>query len=222
MSTTTEKLAAGKALRAWRAKQDTRDRPPGFDDDEAAVITGLTVETLDEQYRLGFVQPSVACWHEDEDGESAMYERYSELDLLRAMILADLAAAGVPKLALALAAAELEREHGDEDCDWRKLADTEPTAARHATAYPLTTATAERWLSDGSVSAILWTEANIADAEKWSAARAHEMRAEARDVRAALDAGEAVLCDARQAVTRLSAALDAWWVEHADDRPAPR
>ncbi|HEX6395751.1 MAG TPA: hypothetical protein VFZ97_20150 [Acidimicrobiales bacterium] len=55
--------------------------------------------------------------------------------------------------------------------------------------------------------AVLWSADDITDAEP---ERADEMRAEVKETRAALDAGEAVLLDEPALRARLLIALDAW------------
>lgn len=181
MSGSVEKLAADKALRAWQAKQSPRERPAGFDLDEAAEITGVPAKTLHEWQMLGIIHPSHRWFHDDGSAD----ERFSETDLYRVRLIADLAEAGVPKLVLALTAARLELD--------RHLDDDPHELPTGPSVWPLTYANAERWLSFGNV---------YADPD-------------APDARAAFDAGEAVKCDGRQAFARLSAALDAWWVRNA-------
>jgi len=213
MTTRTERAAAHRVVHAWRAKhaaETSANRPPGFSFDEAEAITGVDVETL-ERWACGLVHPSAMV----EDDAGWTWFNYTEIDLLRAMIVADLAAAGVPPLVLVIVADGLadECDESPED-DLARIA--EDTRREHV--YPRSVALAERWFFDGtgSIDRVAWTAEDIADAETWSHQRAMEMAAEAVDTRGCVERGEAIVYGRSETAARLQHRLDAWWVAHPD------
>jgi len=144
------------------------------------------------------------------------FDEPSEMDLLRALV-----ATGVPVLvrALVITGMEASEELGHHFDDPTATELREMVKHRHLLAYPLTTGLAERWLATrGRVDGVPFTEESIArfetddhdpDNEWWVRQRAEAMRAEAAEVRAVVEAGEAVLYDEYEAAARVLACLEA-------------
>ena len=152
-------LAARLELsRGKRHTPDTPDRPDEFDASEAAAISGVPAETLQEWRELGLVAPTVLVDDEDQDGETD--EHWSELDLLRAMIVSELVEAGVPALVLALVARDLADDFGYCRPPLSGIADHR----QHGEAVPRTLDLANRWVLRPPVTRSLLTERDEASA----------------------------------------------------------
>lgn len=207
------KPAVERALSAWRAKTG-QTRPAGFDEKEAALITGVSLAELGDL--VGLAGPSILV--DLPDGSALI--RYDVFGLLRLAIVAELRRAGVSVLVLALVARDLKEEYEDEGRDeLRKV----PGAARLVLAYPLSVQLAEHWLlGDGRVDRAVWTRPQMVagDDSAADAARFAEMTIEVAEVRGCLERGEAASVRRWEVQDRLVDALDAFWVEHV--APAPR
>jgi len=197
-------IAQAMARRREGAPSVPSQRPPGFGEDDAGEITGIEVETLERWWSVA--PPSVRCARDEDDDTF----RYSIGDLLRAMVVVDLVAAGVPMLALVADANELAERVNE--IDERGLA--RPVRYRWEDAYPLSPDVAERWVRETGVASHNLGDWHLEYADDMSEDELADLLAENGVALAAIERGEAVLYPLWQTAERLLERLDAWWAAH--------
>jgi hypothetical protein len=205
-----DRLAAERAVAAWRSKSAEAARPTGFSDEEAAVIVGVDEATMEEVHRC-WTWPSLE--HSYELNNEVWYEyRWSVADLTRAAFAVELRERGLHPLTLALACKEL-----DLDLTEDRIVRVRAERRGWETVYPLDVKLAEQWLlEDGSVSRHLWSAAQLVDvADRDHAAT---LLAESAETQACIDRGEALLFCGWDAADRVLRRVDGWWTEHVSPR----
>jgi len=212
MTRPTERAAAQRAVEAWKLRRSAEPIAEGYDFDAVVELSGVAADTLDLWVECGLVDTSLT-----QDGDDEY--RFSAVDLLRAMILADLIAVGVPGLVVALAATShtFDFDYADEpepDTLLARIADD----TRHAVVYPCSAELAEAWYFGdgiGCVTRHVRSPERLAEVESWSHERAAELAAEADETRRCVEHGEAVEYRPWETAARLQRRLAAWWVEQA-------
>lgn len=192
-----EKAAIAAAVSMWKGEVERPAALPGFSGEEAAEILELPLERV-----WRWLGGSV--WYERPDGCTEML--FSETDLFVNLLLDELESAGVPPLVLAIVMRDFASEIDNPLPNGMTLFDGAIKSPVRG-AYPLTVELASEWVLEDdlnrSADRSLWPDREeLVDPERRERNNAA--------VRAAVDAGRAVLVDEAEVAGRVKKRLHAW------------